>query len=73
MSSRQHAVLQKKVLSRLSGEWLLCCWDDCERPGYELHKAVEVRPDGETTTFVFCSERHKEYFKSSHRQWGFTA
>jgi len=66
----------KKVLSRDSGDWLLCCWDTCEKPGYEANKAVQrvtENSERKTVTYVFCSERHKQYFLHSHIRYGFTA
>lgn len=61
--------VHKKVLSRDTGLWLLCCWQDCERQGYELYKCVkhEINQD---VAFVFCSERHRQYFLNSHRDNG---
>jgi hypothetical protein len=67
--------VHRKVLSRDTGVWLLCCWDTCERPGYDLYSAVVN--DGfepvyntefgmqylpKTIKYVFCSERHKMYW-----------
>lgn len=61
--------VHKKVLSHDSGEWLLCCWYDCEKQGYEIYHATEK--DGpKLVKYVFCSERHREYFLNSHRNWG---
>lgn len=74
MYNRAHTGrVAKKVLSRDTGSWLLCCFDDCERQGLELHKAVVN--DGyepiydprtghtvyvpKTITYVFCSNGHK--------------
>jgi|HubBroStandDraft_5_1064220.scaffolds.fasta_scaffold630976_2 hypothetical protein len=66
----------KKVISHDTGNALLCCWDDCERYGYENHM-VKInegyepiyRPDLEQTVytpkivkFVFCSNNHRQMF-----------
>lgn len=59
------ARIARKVLSRDSGQWLLCCWDDCEKPGVEMHKIVFER-----ISYVFCSERHRQYFAYSHMSLG---
>lgn len=56
--------IAKKVLSQ-SSMWLMCCWDDCEKDGYELYKL-----DREGIRYVFCSERHRGYFAYSHRGYG---
>lgn len=58
--------IYKKVLSRTSDQWLLCCWQDCERDGFELFKVIDREHQTEPTAFVFCSERHKHYWLNSH-------
>ena len=51
------------------GTKVVCAWDECDRPGYELYKvrqhehAHSIPCDsqlGKHITFVFCSERHKQ-------------
>lgn len=51
-----------------------CCWtgpgaDSCERDGLELYKIVIPQP-GEVIHYVFCSQRHLEYFRYSHISFG---
>lgn len=68
----------KKVLSFSSGTWITCAWFECQRQGYELYKTVlhdhAPLPGacewGDHVNFIFCSERHKQYFVHSHRQMG---
>lgn len=77
-ASSQHAIISRKVLSHDSGDWLLCCWDDCQRQGYDMHKAIQrttSKASGrlETVSYVFCTERHRQFFLNSHRRYGFTA
>jgi hypothetical protein len=69
----------KPVLSRDAGRWLQCCWDDCERQGYELHKTRFhdharglpcADPRSKHVWYVFCTERHRDYFLHSHRDMG---
>lgn len=58
--------VHRKVISRDSGNWLLCCWDDCERFGYEIHHVTinDAKPGypPKLVKFVFCSERHRQYW-----------
>jgi hypothetical protein len=58
--------IHKKVRSHDSGLWLVCCWDTCEKNGFELYKVIDREHQAEPVTFVFCSERHKQYFLHSH-------
>lgn len=69
----------KPVLSRDDGTWLLCCWDDCERQGYDTHRTRFhdhahglpcSHPDAKHVWYVFCSNRHRDYFLHSHRSMG---
>lgn len=77
--SWDHAVTSKKVLSRDAGRWLLCCWDDCDKPGYELYKTRFhdhakgypcEHPDAKHPQYIFCTERHRQFFLHSHRAMG---
>lgn len=70
----------KKVISFNSGRPVGCVWcamDGRYRPGYELYKSVfhehakfVACEFGEHVNFVFCSERHKQYYLNSHRNMG---
>ena len=69
----------RKVLSSSSGNWIPCCWFECERPGYELHKTIfheHARtltcdnPVSGHVNFVFCSEFHKQLYLHSHVEMG---
>lgn len=59
-----------------TGRRLMCCiptmpnGDLCDRDGYELFKVIIRAADGERTHYVFCSERHRQYFIQSHRSLG---
>lgn len=55
--------------------WLLCCWAECERQGVDLYKtrhhahATGLKCDDPLSKhpiYVFCSERHRQYFLHSH-------
>jgi hypothetical protein len=69
--------IAKKVLSSSSGTWITCCWFECDRPGYEMHKSVFHEhaknipcEHGQHINFVFCSDSHKRYYQNSHRDMG---
>lgn len=42
-----------------------CCWSDCDRWG---HLAYRWRWDQGGPIYLFCSERHREFYVHSHRQ-----
>lgn len=69
----------KKILSASSGTWIQCNWFECEKPGYELYKTVlhehakNLPCDhmlSEHVNFVFCSERHRQYYLNSPKAHG---
>jgi len=71
--------VSKPVLSRDAGTWLQCCWFECERQGFDLHKTRFhdhnkgvpcAHPDSRHVWYVFCSERHRDYFLHSHISMG---
>jgi hypothetical protein len=71
---------QKKVISHDSDRWLRCCWDDCDNDGYDLYKSrLHDHSRGiscddilsKHPIYVFCSERHKQYFLYSHVKQGY--
>lgn len=61
--------VRKSVINLSTGVHLLCCWDTCTRDGVELHKVVVREPTG-NACYVFCSERHRQFFIHSHRRNG---
>jgi hypothetical protein len=65
--------VHKKVLSHNTGTWILCAFEDCERPGFEVNHyttnegyepfgmpdgTVEYRP--KLLKYIFCSEGHRQ-------------
>jgi hypothetical protein len=63
----RHAILDKKVINHdRGGTYVMCGWDTCEKDGRESNKCVEtISAPGypkQTLTYVFCSERHRQYF-----------
>jgi hypothetical protein len=68
----------KKVINHdRGGTYVMCAWDECDRDGYELYKvrthehAASVpcdSPLGRHTNYVFCTERHKQYWVASTGQ-----
>lgn len=69
----ERRVVDVQNLDRTDDNHLLCCWDDCEKYGTELHKAreflgVDPRHGGPIFTwYVFCSERHKMFWVNAPR------
>jgi len=68
-----HAIIQKKVINLDHGgaKHVMCSWDTCEKDGYENNKVV-VRDNApgyepKTITYIFCTERHKQYWLNSIR------
>jgi hypothetical protein len=62
-SWQQHAIVQRQVinLDKHDPGPVMCAWDDCEKPGYELYK-IRIREGQKHVNFVFCTERHKQYW-----------
>lgn len=65
--------VHKKVLSHNSGNWILCAFEDCERPGYEVHHVTTnegyepfLQADGTVNyepkllKYIFCCEGHRQ-------------
>lgn len=77
--SVKRAVLNRDI-ERIGGtQWLKCCWDDCQEQGVTLHQArfhdhARGLPcDHELSKhiwYVFCSERHRQFFLNSHVAYG---
>lgn len=68
MTTYRGKVSDMQVRDTNDGAVLLCGWLDCDRPGYETHKVREYlgfdpRHRGPIYTwYVFCTERHRQYF-----------
>lgn len=64
-----HAIHSKKVINHdRGGTFVMCAWDTCERAGYQNNRVVthEGTPGNvKDITFVFCSDRHKQYWLHS--------
>jgi len=65
----------KRVIMGGSGIPVRCAWFECDKDGFELYKSVfhEHRrdmacndPRSEHVNFIFCCERHKQYYLHSH-------
>lgn len=78
-SEWRHGIVQKKVINHDSGDGrkIICAWDTCENDGYEMYH-IRVRTHDETYAkadprnerfmhYVFCSERHKQYWLAAIR------
>jgi hypothetical protein len=75
MGRREHAIITRKVVNtdNAGKTFIRCAWDDCEKPGYQLHLVrVDYGAPGvpHVLNYVFCSDRHKMYFVHSHRAYG---
>lgn len=76
------AIHTRKVFSYSSEKWITCVWchmQGQERPGYELYKTVFHEhakwlrcdhPLANHINFVFCCERHRQYYLHSHISLG---
>lgn len=81
-SEWRHAIIQKKAINLDHGmnggptKYVMCAWDTCEKDGYEMYKVIQEtgavyrgappRP----LSYVFCSERHRQYFLNDRRSYG---
>lgn len=72
-------MLGKRILNRDAERWILCSWDTCDNDGVTLHQARHHdhnpgypcnAPGTKHPIYVFCSERHKQYWLNSHRSLG---
>ena len=76
--------VHKKVMSHDSGQWILCAFEDCERPGYELHHVTTnegfepfMQEDGHVEyvpkllKYIFCSEGHKQLWEDCIGEGGY--
>jgi len=69
----RHAIIQKKIINLDSGDGrhVMCSWDTCESDGFELYKirVNTAAPGAEPRhmNYVFCSERHKQYWLNNVR------
>lgn len=75
-----HAIIEKKAINMdhaANGgdcKFVMCAWDTCEKDGFETYKVVtetgnvsggyESRP----LTYIFCCERHRQYWIHSAHQ-----
>ncbi len=46
------------------GQPLICCWDDCERPGHEETKLVRTEGD-KKLHYVFCNLTHMAMYEAA--------
>lgn len=71
----RHAIIEKKVINRDDGGWgtvtssgthyVMCAWDTCTKDGLEMFKIrkhLGKLPGERTMNYVFCSERHKQFW-----------
>jgi uncharacterized protein involved in tellurium resistance len=71
-----HAIIQKKVinLDHDGDRHVMCAWDTCTNDGYEINKVrVNTAAPGHDPVYVqyvFCTERHKQYWINSTKSYG---
>lgn len=73
--SSVHAIIDKRVINLdHAGDRHVCCaWDDCERDGFQTNLIVVnygTAGNPQLIKYVFCTERHKQFWANSHRQYG---
>lgn len=70
---------EKPVLSMDTGNWIMCAWSDCERRGVQSNMSVLHdhakglgcdHPDAKHPRYIFCTNRHKQFFDHSHIELG---
>lgn len=74
-SEWRHAIIGKKIINLDMGgdgrvtesgtHYVMCAWDTCEKDGLEMYKIVKhlgVMRGERTMNYVFCSEKHRQYF-----------
>ena len=64
----------RQLVRNAHGKPLPCVWDDCWEHGDNRHR-VEVDHDapkfkGEKLVYIFCSERHRDYWRHSTKDRG---
>lgn len=72
-----HARHHKKVVileGAAAGTKIFCGWDDCDLDGFALFQVVinAAKPGfpRKLERYVFCTERHKQYWLNSHIAYG---
>lgn len=50
-------------------EKIVCCWDDCRKPGHDEIKVKLQHEDQAWWDYIFCTERHKALFVHSHVEY----
>lgn len=52
-----------------TGEKLLCCWDDCERPGQDEIRVMEKQGQ-HNAIYIFCNTVHRNMHINGHNSYG---
>lgn len=73
--SREHAKIDKAIINFdvMGDRHIICGWDDCERDGYEVNQVrvnYGTASYPQVTNYVFCTERHRQFWINSHRGYG---
>lgn len=51
-------------------EVIVCCWDDCRKPGHDEIRVRLQHEDLHWWIYVFCTEFHKALFVNSRAEYG---
>lgn len=71
--ARSRRVVDLQNAGKTDDDYLLCCWDDCDRHGVDSHKCrifigIDPRHGGPIYTWpIFCSERHRQFYLNAPR------
>ena len=49
---------------------IVCCWDDCQKPGHDEVKVKLQHEDLLWWSYIFCTDFHKALFANSQAQYG---
>lgn len=49
------------------GPYVWCAWDECESPGHDENKVISRNDAGADVHYIFCTERHKQFWLASPR------
>lgn len=60
-----------RVRDPITGDPLPCCWDECVSLAHDENKVVVTDPGAaKKVHYIFCTERHRDYWLHSHKSMG---
>jgi hypothetical protein len=73
----QHGINEKVAINLDHGgsRHVMCAWDDCEKDGHinymcAVNYGADDGPNAHIVKHIFCTERHRQYWINSTRQYG---